>query len=149
MAVKIIGSFLLILSFWGFGFYKSFSERQKRDFLREILLGLNALKKKISLGSNDIEILIKETLENENIMFKDGTFSASSKLIDGANLTILNNLIKDLGMGDKESECQRITVYAEMLNEAYEEAKQTYKNSSKIWQTLGLGAGVTVVLLII
>lgn len=149
MAVKVIGSFLLILSFWGFGFYKSYSEKQKRDFLWEILLGLNALKKKIQLGSGDIEFLISETLLNENIKLKDGELIAYSRCIDASNLLILNNLIKDLGMGNKENECERIDVYYSMLSEAYEEEKQTYKNSSKIWQTLGLGAGVTVVLLII
>ncbi len=149
MIFKIIGGLLLVISCWGFGFYKSYEIKVKRDFLREIVLNLDKLQSEIRLCSGELFPILKRTFNSEKISFENKKFQISEKYIDRKNLQILNKMIAILGTADTLGECEKIEVYKGIFKKICDEYEKKYTADKKVWQTLGISGGIAAALLII
>ena len=146
---KTFGAVFITLSCWGYSAFKSFALKEKRDKMRNFLLGLESFQNSIRISSEETIPLFKKCFEdyklfdiNEKIMpFKDSFFDK--------DMDIINEFLSGIGNSDREGECERIKAYKEILNGRYKIICEEYKNKSKVWQTVGLSLGITVALILI
>ena len=146
---KIFGALFTVLSCWGYSANKSLDLKNKRDRMRNFLLGLDSFQNSIRISSEETIPLFKKCFEqyklfdiNEKIVpLKDAFFDKDRDII--------TEFLSGIGNSDREGECERIKAYKEILNGRYKTICEEYKNKSKVWQTVGLSLGITVALILI
>lgn len=148
IALKILGSIVTVFAFMQFGIYKSTSYAKKRDILQKICIALENLSIEIRLKRGELYILFEKLFCNEYISFSDRRFVISEKYIDKVQIDKLNELSLALGKSDAKGECEIIGLYQSIFADYLTEAEKEYKTNLKIWNTLSLGGGLTVVLLL-
>lgn len=147
---KALGCGAIMLSAWGLGALKAYELKVKKDCLLSFCIKLDELADKIRMGAGEIIPLIKE-------VFKDSAFiniesfkvTAKEKYFAIYDKQKIDELFEGIGKGDRLSEYERIQIYKEMLFKSHNELNEEYKAKSKVWQTVGISAGITVALIIV
>ena len=149
ITLKIIGSIFTVFACLQFGMNKTAKAKSRVNVLEKICMALENLSIEIRLGRGELYPIIQKTFSADYIDFSDNRFVISEQFIEKSHLDKLNEMLENLGRSDAKGECEKISVYKSIFAEYLENARQEYKNNRKIWNTLSLGGGVTIVLLII
>lgn len=146
---RLIGLTIIVLSFWGFGFYKAISIKSKRDFLLKVCFCLDELSNKIRMGAGERKEIIEESFSKTDAEFNGKTLIIDNKLVENEDKKLIDNLFFEIGKSDRNGECERISHYRNLLYKRYETLDFEYKSKSKIWQTVCLCSGLSVAILMI
>ena len=147
--LKLAGSLITIFACLQFGVYKSYNSKKKRDVLQKINLALETLSIEIRLKRGELNSLFIRLFCDEHIGFSDNRFVISQRYIEKEQLEKLNELAMTLGKSDAEGECEIIAIYRSVFSDFLSEAEKKYASDRKLWNTLSLGAGLTIVLLLV
>ncbi len=146
---KISGAVFITLSCWGYSSFKSLCLKEKREKMRNFLLGLESFQNSIRISSEETIPLFKKCFEHYKLFdIRDKIIPYNDAFFD-KDRDIINEFLSGIGNSDREGECERIKAYKEILNGRYKSICEEYKNKSKVWQTVGLSLGITVALILI
>ncbi len=147
---KVLGFAVIMLSAWGFSVLKSLELKVKRDAMFSFCVKSDELADKIRMGAGEIIPLIREVFEKSSLINVDSfKVTAKEKYFGINDKQKIDELFEGMGNGDRFSEYERIKMYKEMLIKSYNELNEEYKAKSKVWQTVGISAGITVALIIL
>lgn len=149
IVLKIIGSIIILFCGIQFGVYKSYNAKIRRDVLQKIVIALETLSIEIRLKRGELFPLLRRLFCDDYIVFSDNRFSISEKHIKKSQLNKLNEMALSLGKSDSQGECDIISIYQSVFQGFLADAEKEYKTNKKIWNTLGLGGGLTIVLLLV
>ena len=148
--LKIIGILFILLSSFLFGYSKSLCFKKRVAELKKIYSGTLRLKEYISNCPSEIESIYKSCYGLCNdIDYKNGKIYAKQGYISREDYELLNEFFATLGALDLNSECARITLFAELIKKQISSAEQVSEQNSKIWQTCSICVGIGVSILII
>ena len=146
---KIFGAVFITFSCWGYSALKSLALKDKRDKMRNFLLGLESFQNSIRISSEETIPLFKKCFERYSLFdIKEKIIPSKDAFFD-KDKDIINEFLSGIGNSDRQGECERIKAYKEILNSRYKSICEEYKNKSKVWQTVGLSFGITVALVLI
>lgn len=149
LVLKISGGIIIVFSCMQFGLYKSSNAKVKRDVLQKINFALENLSNEIRLNRGELHRLYERLFCNEYIKFSDNRFHISEKYIKKSYIDKLNEMALSLGKSDSQGECKIIAIYKSIFEGFLKEADKEYKTNKKIWNTLGFGGGLTLVMLLV
>ena len=147
--LKIIGSLFTVFAFAQFGIYKSSAAKKRLKVLQKVCLGLENLSVEIRLKKGELHPLIVRNFCNNDIAFSNNRFDIPDKLMRKNLLDKLNEMVEMLGKSDSKGECEKIDIYRSLFESYLAEADKEYKTNSKLWNTLCISGGITLVLLLI
>ena len=166
--IKNISLILILLICTYLGINKSRSFQKREIELKKIKNALNIFKTKIcytyeTIGEIFTEISKLEYQKEENIfqktvdlIDKDGLGTSWNKSIDNIknyfnedDKEILKMLGKTLGKTDKEGQISEIELVSSFLNKEILDAEEVRSKNEKMYKTLGITIGLTLVIIFI
>lgn len=150
LLIRITGVLAVIISFSSIGFLKSHSKKAYIIRLRKIYDAFRNTGNLLRLGANSREkILSSAFMEIEEFKFSACSVAFSDKCAKDALISSINTFLSEFGSGDFETERQRIESVCYMLETELKAQKEEYEKSHKIWQTLGVCAGLSIGIILI
>ena len=141
---KVLGLLMIFCASTLAGFLKSMHLRKRYKTLCEIYRSMSDLKERIRLGSGEIGRLIRLSFDGGTVDYSVGVFKINSPWLESGDITLLNDFLKDIGMSDAESECERTELYMNMLNKKCSEAEKKCGELCKLYSTLGILCGIFI-----
>ncbi|MBR6902365.1 MAG: hypothetical protein IKN39_00565 [Clostridia bacterium] len=150
MLIKIIGVTAVIISFSSLGFFKSYSKKTYIIRLKKIYEAFLSAGNLLRLGADSREkILSSAFMEIEGFKFSAGGVTFSDKCAKDALISSINTFLSEFGSGDYQTEQKRIERACYTVKKELEAQKEEYEKSHKIWQTLGVCAGLSIGIILI
>lgn len=146
---KLFGVTLIVTTSTLIGFLKSRSLIERRKKLSLLLDGTNALYNYIDQGEFELEIAVNQAFG------KCGFLSAYNGQIvcDDIDLKkdklLIDEFFMRLGYSTKKIECDSINHFTLKLNSRLKEASNDATQKCRVYQTLGVCAGLTIGILLI
>lgn len=146
---KIVGLITVFLVCCLFGFYKSLGLKSGTELTGRLVSSCNTLADRLCTDRREIAELVRFCFKDDWVTCKDGRFYASRKTVGEAEAEILDEMFSAIGMMDCESEYRRIKAYSQRLEEIYKRSLQKNAELGKLYKTLGISAGLFLVLFLI
>ena len=146
--LKITGILLLMAVCTVFGFYKANKILYRQKRLSAIYFFINEVAERIRIGEEMEKII--ETIGTTAGIYKNGY--KICLLEDGLNATdisLANEFISGLGMGDTEYELKRCENYSHLLKKAIKAAETETKEKASVYRKLGIFTGLLVGIVLI
>ena len=142
--LKVLGLFTIfgVSSIWGF--LKSSFLKKRADKLIDFLKGLDFLSERIRIGACEIEELLKISFKEDLIVYKESGFSIDADYLKNEDISLISEFLSEIGMGDINSECERIKSYKTIIELQYSTAQNDCLNLCKLYKTLGVLIGVFI-----
>ena len=161
LPLKIAGALAVALSGLLFGRFRARRLAVRRDFLKELLVFLSALSTSLRYKSDDIFRLVSssgelfsaisnysgESFENawKNVI---GDFRSRYSL-SAQDQSLLCEFGAQLGKTDTEGQLSHIELYQALFSKQLALAEEDVKSKSKLYQTMGLFAGVSAAIVLV
>ena len=143
--IKTAGILFIVLSTSLFGFFKAFS---KRKYIKRLLQTQAAFKNAgnlLRLGvDNRAKILSASFSTVEGFNITQAGVSFSDKYVADELSNAINTFLIEFGSGDTETERQRIERVVYSVETELTKETREYEKSHKVWQTLGVCAGLAI-----
>lgn len=150
LLIRITGVLAVIISFSSIGFLKSHSKKAYIIRLRKIYDAFRNTGNLLRLGANSREkILSSAFMEIEGFKFFNGAVTFCDKYAKENLSSCINTFLSEFGSGDFDTERQRIESVCYTLQAELKAQKEEYEKSHKIWQTLGVCAGLSIGIILI
>lgn len=168
MPIKWIGAVMIFLSglLWGTAKASRLSTREKS--LRDIRTALGMLESEIVFSSNYLktallnisrvcgsgEIFVDMSKQMEEQGVKRAWAEAIKRnqkkmALKNSDIEILTLLSSQLGMSDREHQVKNIRHVSALLLQACEDAKKEYEGSARLYRSMGIFAGLFLIILLI
>lgn len=171
--LKIIGCILVIISSAGMGFYFSSEIRLRIDDLKELKKLITLLRGDIRYANTPLpeavnsitrrhkgsfqeffDLVNTKLSELSGETFSDIWRSAAEKGLESTSLSkkdkfYLTQFGESLGYLDKEMQMNTMDLYLSQLEDEIKEMTKTVKEKSYIYNTLGIMAGIFIVIVMI
>lgn len=148
MMLKIIGALLIILTGTFCGLRLSEKLTYRKNKLKGFYVFLREIADRIKTGEELMSIFQSKTAKS---LIKTEGFKVNicDEGINSEDKKLLSEFFSFLGMGDTSSQISRCEIYTELLNKRLEEAEIQEKEKAKLYTSLGVFAGLFVVILLI
>lgn len=170
--MKIIGMILVFVSCTGIGVMYSYISKKRVQDLCEWKKGLILLKNEINYSLTPLpeafESVSRRTLGEISLFFQkmsellrtsgktmekleDSELSRILKesCLNEKDIKMVVEFVKNLGLGDKESQISNICLQVENLEQEIETAKEQEKSNGKLFKTLGVLTGIFIIVIFI
>ncbi len=148
MMLKSIGALLIILTgaFCGIRFSRNLTLRKSK--LKGFYVYVREISDRIKTGEELISIF--ESASAQSLIKTEGfKVNLYEEGLNSEDKKLLTEFFSMLGMGDTNSQLSRCEIYNELINKRLEEAELEVKEKAKLYISLGLFAGLFVVILLI
>lgn len=132
---KISGFILIIFTTGSIGFLKSLEIGNRYKKLQSIQKGIGELKERIRMGGGEIDRLLTSSFHEYPINYS---------YLEKSDIEILNDFFSNVGLSDTKTEYERCEVYINLLKNKIEEANTKYRETSRLYKSIGLLSGVFI-----
>lgn len=145
LLIKTAGVIFITASSSLFGFFKTYSKRADIHRLNKMLLSFENAGNLLRLSRSSREKILTQCFSGiDGMSITSGEVLFSGKYASGELSGVINDFLRDFGSGDYGTEQQRIERVCFAVKARLNEEKQEYERSHKIWQTLGVCAGLAL-----
>lgn len=141
---KIIGLILVFSGSTGLGFLKSALLCKRADKLLKFSRGTSSLAERIRLCSGEIESLLNSCFPSEYISYTLGKAKIDESYLKRDDISIINELLSDLGMGDIDAEYERTKAYADLIKLQHSSAQNDCGQFCRLYKSLGALVGIFI-----
>ncbi len=138
--LKFLGLVLIFISSAAFGFYKSFSLRQKQKNLLKICKSVSLLGDLIRTSGAEKNELLEKAF-GEDFLSKISNCPSLLKL-EKNSLSLLGEFLNSFGSGDAEAEYNRSKAYCELFYKEYYHLEEQNSSQCKLYSSLGVLFGI-------
>lgn len=161
MPLKIIGALAVALSGLLFGRFRAGRLAVRRDFLKELSVFFSALSTALRYKNDDIFNLVSSSGElfcsiqlSGSEPFEDAWRSVTRGFqrkyaLTSQDLALLGEFGAQLGKTDTEGQLSHIELYQTLFSKQLALAQEEVDSKSKLYQTLGLFAGVSAAIVLV
>lgn len=132
---KILGFILIIATTFSIGFLKSSELGIRYKKLQSIQKGIGELKERIRMGGGEIDRLLASSFHQYPIDYCS---------LEKDDIEILNDFFSNVGLSDTKSEYERCEVYINLLKDKIEEANAKYRETARLYKSIGLLGGIFI-----
>ena len=142
--LKVFGLFTVFGVSCIWGFFKSSLLKKRADKLTDFLKGMDFLSERIRIGTCEIKELLKISFKEDLIVYEESGFSIDADYLKNEDISLISEFLSEIGMGDINSECERIKTYKSIIELQYNTARNDCVNLCKLYKTLGVLIGVFI-----
>lgn len=150
MIVKILGVLVITVSISLFGFLKSYRERSYIRLLERIAEALARVDVALRLTADCRERILASSFDGvDGFYIHNGDAHFINKTVPDTLCSEINTFFRDFGSGDIILERQRINRVLSIIKTATEKEQKEYAATHKVWQTVGVCAGLMLGIMLI
>lgn len=132
---KITGFILTVFTASAIGYFKSAQLKSRYEELTAVHKNISHLKESIRLHGGESDRLIKQSF---------GKSSINKTVLHKEDIGLLNEFFDNFGFCDTKAECERCELYIELFKSKIEEAEKKYRESGKLYKSLGIMCGIFI-----
>ena len=136
---KIFGLLSVLLSSTSLGFYKSYTLNLRCRKLSEFCVSLEKLSHFITSSFKDLDVLLRESFGGE----------IDTSGISKEDKEILEKLFSEIGISDRQRDCNNVLMYKNLLEKQLETAEDDCKRLSRLYNSLGFLGGLSLCIFLI
>ena len=126
------------------GFLKSFGLKKRHKKLLAIYRSLSDLRERIRMGGGEIERLVYLCFEEDTSSISEGKAIINTMYLEKADVEILEEFFRDLGMSDSDSEYERTGLYMSIILKISDEAEKKCGELCRLYSSLGILCGLFI-----
>jgi len=96
------------------------------------------------MGASEITELLKISFKEGLITYEESRFFVNNDYLKTEDIEPINEFLAKLGMGDTDSEYERIKAYKAIIELQHKAAESDCLNLCKLYKTLGVLTGVFI-----
>ena len=144
LILKVLGLLTIFTVSCVLGFLKSSALNKRAGKLLDFLKGMDFLGERIKMGASEITELLKISFKEELITYEESGFFVNNDYLKTEDIEPINEFLAKLGMGDTNSEYERIKAYKAIIELQHKAAESDCLNLCKLYKTLGVLTGVFI-----
>ena len=126
------------------GFLKSFGLKKRHKKLLAIYRSMSDLRERIRMGGGEIERLVYLCFEEDTASILEGKAIINTMYLKNADVEILEEFFRDLGMSDSDSEYERTGLYMSLILKISDEAEKKCGELCRLYSSLGILCGLFI-----
>ena len=126
------------------GFLKSFGLKKRHKKLLAIYRSMSDLRERIRMGGGEIERLVYLCFEEDTASISEGKAIINTMYLEKADVEILEEFFRDLGMSDSDSEYERTGLYMSIILKISDEAEKKCGELCRLYSSLGILCGLFI-----
>ena len=126
------------------GFLKSFGLKKRHKKLLAIYRSMSDLRERIRMGGGEIERLVYLCFEEDTASISEGKAIINAMYLKKADVEILEEFFRDLGMSDSDSEYERTGLYMSLILKISDEAEKKCGELCRLYSSLGILCGLFI-----
>ena len=126
------------------GFLKSFGLKKRHKKLLAIYRSMSDLRERIRMGGGEIERLVYLCFEEDTSSISEGKAIINAMYLKKADVEILEEFFRDLGMSDSDSEYERTGLYMSIILKISDEAEKKCGELCRLYSSLGILCGLFI-----
>ena len=126
------------------GFLKSFGLKKRHKKLLAIYRSMSDLRERIRMGGGEIERLVYLCFEEDTASISEGKAIINAMYLKKADVEILEEFFRDLGMSDSDSEYERTGLYMSIILKISDEAEKKCGELCRLYSSLGILCGLFI-----
>ena len=126
------------------GFLKSFGLKKRHKKLLAIYRSMSDLRERIRMGGGEIERLVYLCFEEDTASISEGKAIINTMYLEKADVEILEDFFRDLGMSDSDSEYERTGLYMSIILKISDEAEKKCGELCRLYSSLGILCGLFI-----
>lgn len=126
------------------GFLKSFGLKKRHKKLLAIYRSMSDLRERIRMGGGEIERLVYLCFEEDTASISEGKAIINTMYLEKADVEILEEFFRDLGMSDSDSEYERTGLYMSLILKISDEAEKKCGELCRLYSSLGILCGLFI-----
>ncbi len=147
--MKYIGAILIMCGCITLSYFYEKSEKNKIRYLIKMRDFISYAKTKIDLFLTPLNKLYEEYNDDFINKLSENGFQDLNNFFDKNSCEYLEDFFKSLGKGMKNEELSLCDYTVSKLSEAIENAEADYKNKVKVFRTLVIFGGASLIILIV
>ena len=144
--IKLLGLILILFTCTLGGFYKGMGLKKRCEKLNRICIALSKLSRFVSLGTGELEELIKSSFDQD--ILNDG-LTLEKSFLTNEEIDLFDRLMFELGVSDRVTECKKIELYNSLFEKLLKSAEEDEKRLFKFYNSLGFLSGLAICIFII
>ncbi len=141
---KILGVITVLSACSLAGFLKSFGLKKRHKKLLAIYRSMSDLRERIRMGGGEIERLVYLCFEEDTASISEGKAIINAMYLKKADVEILEEFFRDLGMSDSDSEYERTGLYMSLILKISDEAEKKCGELCRLYSSLGILCGLFI-----
>ena len=141
---KILGVITVLSACSLAGFLKSFGLKKRHKKLLAIYRSMSDLRERIRMGGGEIERLVYLCFEEDTASISEGKAIINAMKMKKADVEILEEFFRDLGMSDSDSEYERTGLYMSLILKISDEAEKKCGELCRLYSSLGILCGLFI-----
>ena len=125
-------------------FLKSFGLKKRHKKLLAIYRSMSDLRERIRMGGGEIERLVYLCFEEDTASISEGKAIINTMYLEKADVEILEEFFRDLGMSDSDSEYERTGLYMSIILKISDEAEKKCGELCRLYSSLGILCGLFI-----
>ncbi len=147
---KLMGIVMIVFSSSMIGFFKSKSLVARHKKLQQIYDAVCVLYNHINQGDYELEKALENSLAKCGFLHvKNGEYICDDNDLTQDDKLIIKSFFSEIGSSVKSVECERINAFKLKIKSQLGFAQSDCHNKCKIYQTLGVCAGLVIGILLI
>ena len=146
---KFTGLLLIFCTFSAGGFIKSAALNKRTEKLAEISRSLNKLAGYIRAEKGEIGKLITLCFTPDVLYTENSKIKLETAYLEKADIEMLNEFLKNLGVQDSESEYNRTVMYSELLAKQHSAAEEKSLSLCRLYRISGVLCGLFICIFLI
>lgn len=126
------------------GFLKSFALKKRHKKLCSIYRSMSDLRERIRMGTGEIENLVYLSFGGDTVSICEGKAVIDIMYLEKADTAVLEEFFKDLGMSDREAECERVGLYMALIEKKCGDAEKKCAELCRLYSSLGILCGLFI-----
>ena len=141
---KICGMFLLFMVCTLWGFSKAVALKKREEKLSEFGRNSAKLKELMRSGGGEIAPLLKTTFHPDQLELKENGIKVNKDYLKDEDISLLEEFLNGIGMGDISGECERISAYVNLIKQRSDEAAKDCEALCRLYKSLGALIGLFI-----
>ena len=144
LTLKAFGLITVFSVCTALGFLKSSMIKKRADKQSDFSRGAMALAERIRLCQGEIGELLNQCFSGELIEITISGYYANESNLRQEDISLLNEFLSNLGMGDIASEYERTSAYCDLIKIKHTEALEECKKLCRLYKSLGALFGIFI-----
>ncbi len=140
--LKLLGCIIVIGTLGAVGIKAAEKLKARVKILLELIGAIDRIAQYIKLENEDIESILSRTLPKGITFDAEGVIAENRIAVSGEDISLLNEFLGQLGMGDKVSETVKCSSYKQLFIKQREEAERDVEEKYRLYSTIGFICGI-------
>ena len=126
------------------GFLKSANIKRRSQKLGCLYRSVSLFGERVKSDGSEISRILPQSFNNNLVYINNGEIGFNTDYLLPEDIALISEFLSDLGLRDKDSEYERICLFAKLIGKQKNEAEERAQSLCKLYNTVGILSGLFI-----